>query len=136
MEQSFGKLFSNIQSGFGASPVEDKENTLHINGVDVSTAASNSNIVLNKEIKHTLPSSYNIYEAKWSEPKRKSVTIYDNRIEMIYTQYSTYYYSPSPPSERRTFKIVYSCVDGKWNKSEPIYGKIIPATKEEYEFED
>jgi hypothetical protein len=43
---------------------------------------------------------------------------------------------PSPPPEERVFKIVYSCVDGKWNKSEKIYGKIIPSQKEYYEFED
>lgn len=31
-------------------------------------------------------------------------------------------------------KIIYSCIDGKWNKSEPIYGKIIPTQDEYFEF--
>ena len=75
-------------------------------------------------------------EPIWSEPYRYKVYVYDDRIEMIYIQYTCYSYSPSPPSERRVYKIVYSCVDGKWNVSEPIYGKIVPATEETYEFED
>jgi hypothetical protein len=41
-----------------------------------------------------------------------------------------------PYHDERAVKIVYSCVDGKWNKSEPIYGKIIPAQDEYFEFED
>ena len=32
------------------------------------------------------------------------------------------------------FKIVFSCIDGKWNKSDRIYGKIIPPSEESYEF--
>lgn len=81
---------------------------------------------------------------EWNEPKRVEINEYPDSIEMIYTQEGVDYskthftvYPPFPPERhRRTFKIVYSCVDGKWNKSEPIYGKIIPATKEIYEFED
>lgn len=86
---------------------------------------------------YTAPVSYsNILEPNWSEPYRYEVDVYDDRIEMIYIQYTCYSYSPSPPSERRVYKIIYSCVDGKWNVSEPIYGKIVPATEETYEFED
>lgn len=32
------------------------------------------------------------------------------------------------------FKIIFSCKDGKWNKSERIYGRVIPESKESYEF--
>lgn len=86
---------------------------------------------------YTASASYaNMLEPVWSEPYRDEVYVYDDRIEMIYIQYTCYSYSPSPPSERRVYKIIYSCVDGKWNVSEPIYGKIIPATEETYEFED
>lgn len=61
----------------------------------------------------------------------------DQTIEFIYKQeklitYTGIYYGPSPTV--RIFKIVYSCKDGKWNKSEPIYGKIIPASDESYSF--
>ena len=42
---------------------------------------------------------------------------------------------PSPPPEERIFKIVFSVVDGKWNKSERVYGKIVEAQKEEYTFD-
>lgn len=60
-------------------------------------------------------------------------------IEMIYKEtlsgdYSHTIYFNSPPEER-IFKIVYSCVDGKWNKSERIYGKIVPAREEYYDFD-
>lgn len=33
------------------------------------------------------------------------------------------------------YKIIYSCKDGQWHKSEPIYAKILPKReKEGYEF--
>jgi len=38
------------------------------------------------------------------------------------------------PPQERVFKIVYSCVNGKWNKSDRIYGNIISAQDEGYEF--
>jgi hypothetical protein len=60
----------------------------------------------------------------WSNPER------------VQTSMLTYTVYPSPPPEVRVFKIVYSCVDGKWHKSEPIFGKIIPSQSEYFEFED
>jgi len=74
----------------------------------------------------------------WSNPKRVEVNEVGESIEMIYKQTSmlTYNVHPSPPQEVRVFKIVYSCVDGKWHKSEPIFGKIIPSQNEYFEFED
>lgn len=61
---------------------------------------------------------------------------YTDRIEMIYTETKLITTWPESPDQRRVFKIVYSCVDGKWNKSNPIYGEIIPPTDEEYHFND
>lgn len=74
----------------------------------------------------------------WSHPERVSVQEYEDRIEMVYkvTSMVTYTIYPSPPPVVKVFKIVFSCVDGKWNRSEPIYGKIIVAQDEQYEFED
>lgn len=74
----------------------------------------------------------------WSHPERVSVQEYEDRIEMVYkvTSMVTYTIYPAPPPEVKIFKIIFSCVDGKWNKSEPIYGKIIPSQEENYEFED
>lgn len=74
----------------------------------------------------------------WSNPVRVEVNEVGESIEMIYKQTSmiTYTFYPSPPPEVRVFKIIYSCVDGKWNKSEPIFGKIVPLQDEYYEFED
>jgi hypothetical protein len=74
----------------------------------------------------------------WSNPERVEVNEVGQSIEMIYKQTSmlTYTVYPSPPPKVRVFKIVYSCVDGKWNKSEPIYGKIIPAQNEYFEFDE
>jgi hypothetical protein len=60
-------------------------------------------------------------------------------IEIIYkeTLNSNYTYTINftPQPETRVFKIVYSCVDGKWNKSERIYGEIVPAQEEYYNFD-
>lgn len=41
-----------------------------------------------------------------------------------------------PYEHKRVFKVIFSCVDGKWHKSERIYGDIIPASKESYKFDD
>jgi hypothetical protein len=58
-------------------------------------------------------------------------------IEMTYKETSiiAYLTHPSTPPEERVFKIIYSCVDGKWNKSERKYGKIVPQTNESYVFD-
>lgn len=73
----------------------------------------------------------------WNLPERVQVAEVGESIEMIYTEtarisYTHHHFSTSP--EMRVFKIVYSCVDGKWNKSDKIYGKIIPAQGTYYEF--
>jgi hypothetical protein len=73
----------------------------------------------------------------WSESTRLQVNELPDSIEMIYEETSTTtlaVYPPRPP-EKRYFKIIFSCVDGKWNKSERIYGEKIE--REEYfEFKD
>ena len=73
----------------------------------------------------------------WNQPQRMEVREVGETIEMIYKEISTLSLSvyPPRPAEERVFKIVYSCIDGKWNKSERIYGKIIPAQPEFYAFE-
>lgn len=79
-----------------------------------------------------------MFNGFWSEPVFiKAVECFES-IEFLYKQTSmiTYAIYPAPPPEERVFKIVFSCIDGKWNKSDPIYGKIIPAIEEDYEFED
>jgi hypothetical protein len=73
----------------------------------------------------------------WSELTRLQVNELNDSIEMIYEEtpnIALSVYPPRPP-EKRYFKIIFSCVDGKWNKSERIYGKKIE--REEYfEFKD
>lgn len=75
--------------------------------------------------------------AQYGIPQLLSVNDTNDLVEVTYieiaTTYVTYGYNDVPP--RRVFKIIYSCVDGKFHKSERIYGKIIPATDEMYEFE-
>jgi hypothetical protein len=64
---------------------------------------------------------------QWSEPFHLETNELEDSIEMIYEEVSNMVLSiyPSRPLEKRHFKIVFSCVDGKWNKSERIYGKKI-----------
>lgn len=64
---------------------------------------------------------------QWSEPFHLETNELEDSIEMIYEETSNMILSiyPSRPLEKRHFKIVFSCVDGKWNKSERIYGKKI-----------
>ena len=59
----------------------------------------------------------------WSAPTRLEVNELIDSIEMIYEETSLITNALAP--EKRYFKIVFSCVDGKWNKSERIYGKKI-----------
>lgn len=72
----------------------------------------------------------------WHAPVRIDVIENNDSIEFIYKQTSIIGYTsfPPPPPETMVFKIVFSCVNGKWNKSDRIYGKIIPASNETYEF--
>lgn len=64
---------------------------------------------------------------QWSFPQRLEVNEFPDSIEMIYEETSiiTLTVHPSPHPQKRYFKIVFSCVDGKWNKSERIYGRKI-----------
>lgn len=75
---------------------------------------------------------------EWSEPKRICITEYHDRIEMIYKERSmvSYLSFSSPEPEERVFKIVFSCKDGKWHKSDRIYGEIEPAAEERYYFDE
>lgn len=59
----------------------------------------------------------------WSEPTRLQVNELNDSIEMIYEETSLMNLAIHPLLQKRYFKIVFSCVDGKWNKSERIYGK-------------
>lgn len=34
----------------------------------------------------------------------------------------------------KVYKIIFRCIEGKWNKSEPIYGEIISARDEYFKF--
>jgi hypothetical protein len=74
----------------------------------------------------------------WYHPEIMEVREVGESIEMIYKQTSSFSRPGGLPPyhDERLYKIVYSCVDGKWNKSEPIFGKIIPAQGESYQFED
>lgn len=72
----------------------------------------------------------------WSTPEIVETLEIGDSVELIYKQWSNVYtdtHSLKHPSER-VFKVVYSCIDGKWNKSDPIYGKIIPAGEQCYDF--
>lgn len=73
----------------------------------------------------------------WNTPFRVDVIEKSDCIEFVYKEVSmmTYTVYPSTPPEERVFKIVFSCKDGKWHKSDRIYGNIIPSQDEYYEFD-
>ena len=74
----------------------------------------------------------------WSLPVFIKALEVGETVEFIYKQSSMISYTtyPSTSPSDRVFKIVFSCINGKWNKSEPIYGKIIPPSEESYEFDE
>lgn len=55
----------------------------------------------------------------------------ENSIELVYKEVSIW-----NGLDNRIYKIVYSCLDGKWHKSDRIYGEIIPkqVIEETYKF--
>jgi hypothetical protein len=73
-----------------------------------------------------------------TQPELIDVNEKTDSIELIYRQYEKYNISNGieqlPAQVPIIYKIVYSVVNGKWNKSEPIYGKFVPAQKETYQF--
>jgi hypothetical protein len=58
----------------------------------------------------------------WDNPIRVEVNEVGETIEMVYKQTSMLTLTIYPSPKVRVFKIIYSCVDGKWNRSEPIFG--------------
>ena len=72
----------------------------------------------------------------WNNPYLIETNEYQDRIELVYKQVSNYTYFDYPNTEpkERVFKIIFSCKDGVWNKSEPIYGIIIQEQSEHFEF--
>jgi hypothetical protein len=76
------------------------------------------------------------YINNWGVPERIDVQEVGDTIEMTFLETSNLFLAvyPQRPPERRVFKIIYSCVDSKWNKSERIYGEIVPAQREIYKF--
>jgi hypothetical protein len=71
----------------------------------------------------------------FGSPEMVSTKEVGETIEIIYKTKSMIDCYPLP-TPYKIYKIVYSCIDGKWNKSEPIYGKIIPAQEEYFEFDE
>ena len=75
--------------------------------------------------------------SQWGYPEFIEAKEVGDTIEFIFKEegfiqsYSCFNSYPSC----RVSKIVYSCKKGKWNKSEPIYGKIVPASQEAYDFD-
>ena len=79
-------------------------------------------------------SATNITNANlWSNPELIETNVLDSSVELIYKQVYLVSNSWQTPS-RRALKIIFSCIDGKWNKSEPVYGEIISAQEEYYTF--
>jgi len=97
------------------------------------------------ENNNTISTNFNFHQISgttsnfnmWNNPIFKEVNEVGESIEMIYTQTSTCSITcgMSPYPDERAVKIVFSCIDGKWNKSEPVYGKIIAPQDEYYDFE-
>lgn len=59
--------------------------------------------------------------------------VLNESIELIYKRTSTLWVGMGT-NNTQVYKVICSCVDGKWNKSEPIFGEIIPASNETYLF--
>jgi hypothetical protein len=103
----------------------------NISGSSISISSSSNGITTATDI-----TGFTNDMNTWSTNERIEVNQVGETIEMIYKQTLHFKDWPSKLTEERVYKIVYSCIDGKWNKSEPIYGKIIPAQEEYFEFDE
>lgn len=72
----------------------------------------------------------------YNAPERIKVTVFHDHIEIIYKETRRVTIYPEQPDGARVFKVIFSCIDGKWDESERIYGDVLPATDESYEFKD
>ena len=75
---------------------------------------------------------------EWLEPELIDTVELIDSIELVYKQEPAYTYTTNgfyplgnPP---RIFKVVFSCKDGKWHKSERIEGRYVYPMGEGYEF--
>lgn len=72
----------------------------------------------------------------WGTPYLIQTREVGESVVMIYKQISNTSIMTYLSPQYRVFKIVYSCKEGKWHKSEPIFGRIIPATEEWFDFDN
>jgi len=59
----------------------------------------------------------------------KDVKIYDDRIEVIYLESSSYW-----GVEPRVYKMIFTCGENGFLRSTKVYGQILPAVEESYTF--
>ena len=80
------------------------------------------------------------YVTGWSDPEAIDFKEVGESIEIIYKEKSNMRFfvdfNELIKNNEKVFKIIFSCKDGKWHKSERIYGNIIPSSDETYEFND
>lgn len=70
------------------------------------------------------------------EPELISTLVKKDSIELIYKQEVEQIFETFLNMKPIVYKVIYSCKNGKWHESERIYGEIIPATEEHYEFNE
>jgi len=110
-----------------------------LSGTMAGNLAGNSTTTCKNNGLNTFNFSSTTYEfGLWGTPYLIETREVGESVVMIYKQIRNTHIMiyPVPPQEHRVFKIVYSCKDGKWHKSEPIFGKIIPATEEWFDFDN
>lgn len=88
-------------------------------------------------INHELPIGHSTSYSQlnmWNSPIRIDVIENSDNITFVYKEHKLLNYTASNHQDTRVFKIVFSTINGEWNKSGRIYGEIIPATPEQYIF--
>ena len=100
-----------------------------------SSNISNSNIITGTTTDTNITNYYSQYPVRLRIFKEAYEV--GETIEMIYIEKTSVFRTTDGElyNDEIPVKFIFSCVDGKWNKSEPIYGKIIPAQEETFEFD-
>lgn len=72
----------------------------------------------------------------WGNPYIIDTILGNKSIELVYRRDAQFTHTVFPVStpNPKIFKIIYSCKNGKWHKSEKIKGYYVSKKEESYEF--
>jgi hypothetical protein len=127
------KLMDKVRASF-AETKEKLEKRNNMKDEQLFGTATSVGFVLGDGL-GTSSTTYAVFDP-WHTPVLVDTIKREDSIELVYKRISRMTLSTWPAqTEVQVYKIIYSCVDGKWNESDKIFGEIFPAQEETYSFD-